>query len=66
MYKNKKKGLLVSKSSKKTRRFLKRMADRKGLDYRDAIVRFYGKKISEINKNKLISLDYRTPADRIL
>lgn len=56
----------MSKNDKKTKRFLKRMADRKGLEYREAIVRFYGKKISEINKNKLISLDYGMPRQNSL
>lgn len=55
----------MSKKSRRTRRFLKRMAERKQIDYREAIVSFYGKEVSKINKNLLISLLPDRPNDRI-
>lgn len=56
----------MAKSRKGTRRFLKRVAERKGVDYRDAIGSFYGKKVSEVNKNVLISLMRERKSERIL
>jgi hypothetical protein len=46
----------MSKSKKKTRRFLRRVSERKGIEYRDAIENFCGKKICKIDKTLLISL----------
>lgn len=56
----------MSKNRKKTRRFLKRVSDRKGIGYREAISSFYGKEISKINKNLFIALTPDKPQDRIL
>lgn len=47
-------------SNKKLRRHLRRTAERKGLDYRDSIVRFYGKDLCDLNKSLLYSLHKRT------
>lgn len=56
----------MSKSNKKTRRFLKRLSDRKGIDYRDAIASFYGTKVSEIDNKLLLSLMHEKKIDKIL
>lgn len=56
----------MSKSRKKTRRFLRRMAERKGMEYRDAISFFYRKGISKIDKKILIELNPDSRCDRIL
>jgi len=48
---------ILSKSKKKTRRFLRRVSKRKGIEYRDAIEHFCKKKICEIEKTLLISLN---------
>lgn len=47
-------------SKKKLRRHIKRLAERKDVSYREAISRFYGKSINEINKSLLYSLHKNT------
>ena len=56
----------MSKKTKSIRRFLRRLSDRKGLDYRVAIESFYGKKISALDKNLLIALLAESPKSRII
>jgi hypothetical protein len=56
----------VSKSRKKTRRFLRRLVDRKGISQKDAIESFYGKKISDIERNLVKELTRERPCERIL
>lgn len=56
----------MSKSNKKTRRFLKRMSERKGVEYRDAISSFYGTKLSKLDKNLLMSLMRERKIERIV
>ena len=51
---------------KSVRRFIKRLCDRKSIDYRQAIESFYGKKISELDKNLLIALMSEGSKSRIL
>jgi hypothetical protein len=43
-------------SNKRTRRNLRRIAERKGIEYKEAIEKFYGKKISKLDKHLLWSL----------
>lgn len=47
-------------SNKKLRRHLKRLASKSGISYRDAICKFYGKNIKDINKSLLYSLHKNT------
>jgi hypothetical protein len=47
-------------SNKKLRRNLRRIAERKGKGYRDALENFYGKEIKDINKSLLYSLHKNT------
>lgn len=47
-------------SRKKTRRFLRRMAERKEMSYREAISVFYGKKLEKLNKGLVHSLHKRS------
>ena len=47
-------------SKKKLRRYLRRIADRKDISYRDSICNFYGKKLDKINKSLLYSLHKNT------
>lgn len=60
------KEIKVSKKMKSVRRFIKRISDRKGIDYRAAIESFYGKKISELDRNLVIALMSEGPSSRIL
>lgn len=53
-------------SNKRTRRNLRRIAERKGIGYGEAIVRFYGKEISDIDKNLAYSLHKKTVLSREL
>ena len=53
------KGKIRVSSNKKTRRFLKRMAERKGTGYREAMAKFYGKKVERMNKALVMSLHKR-------
>lgn len=53
-------------SNKRTRRNLRRVAERKGLGYGEAIVRFYGKDIPDIDKNLVYSLHKKTILSRQL
>lgn len=48
-------------SKKKLRRHLRRLAERKGESYGESIRRFYGKGLSEMDRNLLYSLYKRTP-----
>lgn len=43
-------------SNKKTRRFLRRMAERNGTGYREAMSKFYGRKVEKMNKALVMSL----------
>lgn len=56
----------MSKKMKSVRRFIKRISDRKGIDYRAAIESFYGKKISQLDRNLVIALMSESPNSRIL
>lgn len=56
----------MGKSSKKTRRFLKRVAERKGLEYGRVISSFYGKSVSEIDRNIVLPLMKEKPSERIM
>lgn len=47
-------------SKKKLRRNLRRIAERKGKGYREAIESFYGKGIEDINRSLLYSLHKKT------
>lgn len=42
--------------SNRHRRNLRRIAQRKGIEFRDAVEKFYGKKISKLDKHLLWSL----------
>jgi hypothetical protein len=52
-------------SNKKTRRHIRRLAERKGMEYREAVSLFYGKELGEINRSLLYSLHKNTKAGRI-
>lgn len=56
----------VSVSKKRTRRFLKRVAARKGVEYMKAISAFYGRDVSRINRKTLVELNPSSAAERIL
>lgn len=42
--------------SRHTKRFLRRMAEREGISYEKAVVKFYGKPIGSLNKQLAICL----------
>lgn len=52
------------KNNKKTRRFLKRLAQRKEIGYREAISLFYGKDFKKINKALVYSLHKTSDNDK--
>jgi hypothetical protein len=47
-------------SKKKLRRRLRRISDKDGIGYRDAICKFYKKKLEDVNKSLLYSLHKNT------
>jgi hypothetical protein len=59
------KGVSMS-SNKKNRRNIRRLAERKGLSYRESVEHFYGKDFSRMDKNLLYSLHKNTNARRNL